>query len=76
MSFTVTLPQIGFSMNEGMLTEWLVKDGDTVKTGDPLYSLESEKSVQEVESPASGVVRILVEPGIVYPVGHILAEIT
>lgn len=75
MSFPVTLPQIGFSMNEGMLTEWLVKDGDTVTAGAPLYSLESDKSVQEVESPATGTIKILAETGQIYPVGHVLAEI-
>ena len=53
MSTEVLLPKIGFSMNEGVLTRWLVDDGATVTQGEPLYELESEKSVQEVEAPAS-----------------------
>lgn len=76
MSFTVKLPQIGFSMSEGTLTEWLVKDGDTVKEGDPIYSLESDKSVQEVESPASGVIRLIAQTGQTYQVDDTLAEIS
>jgi pyruvate/2-oxoglutarate dehydrogenase complex dihydrolipoamide acyltransferase (E2) component len=40
-----------------------------------LYSLESEKSIQEIESPASGILKIKAEPGVIYKVGEILGEI-
>jgi pyruvate/2-oxoglutarate dehydrogenase complex dihydrolipoamide acyltransferase (E2) component len=53
----------------------LVADGASVKEGEPLYALESEKSVQEIESPASGTLKILVQPGEVLPVGTVLGEI-
>ena len=43
--------------------EWLAADGDTVSSGQPIYALESEKSVQEVESPAAGTLRIIAPPG-------------
>jgi pyruvate/2-oxoglutarate dehydrogenase complex dihydrolipoamide acyltransferase (E2) component len=75
MATEVLLPKIGFSMNEGTLVEWLVADGEEVKEGQPLYSLESEKSVQEVESPASGRLKILKEPGQTYTVGTVLGTI-
>jgi len=71
----VLLPKIGFSMNEATLVEWMVPDGATVAEGQPLYALESEKSVQEVESPAGGVLKIIAALGEVYPVGAVLAEI-
>jgi pyruvate/2-oxoglutarate dehydrogenase complex dihydrolipoamide acyltransferase (E2) component len=71
----VLLPKLGFSMNEGTLTEWLLADGATVTEGEALYALESDKSVQEVESPASGTLRIVAQVGEVYPVGTVLAEI-
>jgi pyruvate/2-oxoglutarate dehydrogenase complex dihydrolipoamide acyltransferase (E2) component len=71
----ILLPKLGFSMNEGALSQWLVADGATVKAGEPLYALESEKSVQEIESPASGTLRILVQPGETLPVGTVLGEI-
>lgn len=75
MATQVLLPKIGFSMNDGVLTEWLVKDGDQVEAGQALFSLESEKSTNEVESPASGKIRIIAEVGETYEVGAILAEI-
>lgn len=62
MATEVKVPKIGFSMSEGVLTEWLVADGDTVTEGQTIYALESDKSVNEVESPAAGVIKILVQP--------------
>ena len=62
-------------MNEGTLTEWLLEDGATVAEGQALYALESDKSVQEVEAPASGTLKIIASTGEVYPVGELLAQI-
>ena len=75
MTTQVLLPKIGFSMNEGVLARWLVEDGATVAAGQPLYEMESEKSIQEVEAPASGKLRILAAIGETYPVGTVLGEI-
>jgi pyruvate/2-oxoglutarate dehydrogenase complex dihydrolipoamide acyltransferase (E2) component len=71
----ILLPKLGFAMNEGSLSEWLVPDGAAVQQGQPLYSLESDKSVEEIEAPGSGILKILVQPGAVYPVGTVLGEI-
>ncbi|SNC62756.1 Biotin-requiring enzyme [Marinobacter sp. es.048] len=76
MTTKVLMPKIGFSMNEGTLNEWLVADGATVKEGDLIYSMESDKSIQEVEAPASGTLKIIAEVGEVYEVGDLLAEIS
>jgi pyruvate/2-oxoglutarate dehydrogenase complex dihydrolipoamide acyltransferase (E2) component len=76
MATEVILPKLGFSMNEGLLSEWLIADGGEVKEGEPLFALESDKSTQEVESPASGTLKILKEPGETYEVGTILGEIS
>jgi pyruvate/2-oxoglutarate dehydrogenase complex dihydrolipoamide acyltransferase (E2) component len=75
MSTEVLFPKIGFSMSEGTLSEWLVADGAVVREGQPIYSLESEKSVQEVESPASGTLKIIAQAGEIYPVGALVAQI-
>lgn len=75
MSTNVLLPKLGFSMNEATLTEWLKEDGATVSKGEPLYSLESEKSVQEVEAPADGTLKIHKAAGEVYEVGTCIAEV-
>lgn len=76
MTFQVTLPKIGFSMNEGTLSEWLVEDGAQVTEGQPLYSLESDKSTNEVDSPATGTLKIIGEIGETYEVGTVIAEIS
>jgi pyruvate/2-oxoglutarate dehydrogenase complex dihydrolipoamide acyltransferase (E2) component len=75
LSTQILLPKIGFSMNEGTLSEWLVADGETVTEGQALYALESDKSVQEIEAPVSGTVKIIATVGEVYQVGDVLAEI-
>ncbi|WP_159979048.1 MULTISPECIES: biotin/lipoyl-containing protein [unclassified Novosphingobium] len=75
MATEVLLPKMGFTMNEGQLSEWLVEDGAVVAEGQPLYSLESDKSTQEVEAPASGKLKIIAEIGVTYEVGTVLAEI-
>lgn len=75
MATQVLMPKIGFSMEEGTLAEWLLSDGAEVKEGQALYSLESEKSIQEIEAPASGRLRIIASPGETYKVGDVLAEI-
>jgi pyruvate/2-oxoglutarate dehydrogenase complex dihydrolipoamide acyltransferase (E2) component len=75
MATEIILPKLGFSMNEGLLSEWLVADGGTVTAGEPLFALESDKSTQEVEAPVSGTLKILKPTGETYEVGTILGEI-
>lgn len=75
MATEILLPKLGFSMNEGTLSGWLVADGAQVKEGDPLFALESDKSTNEVESPATGTLRILKETGETYEVGTVLGVI-
>ena len=75
MSTEVLLPKIGFAMNDAVLSQWLVADGAAVTAGQPLYSIESDKSVQEIEAPASGRLKILAATGETYLVGTVLAEI-
>lgn len=75
MAVEILLPKLGFSMSEGQLAEWLVADGGQTVEGEPLFSLESDKSVNEVEAPATGTLRILKEPGETYEVGTVLGVI-
>jgi len=76
MSTEILLPKIGFSMEEGAIAAWHVADGATVTEGQALYSLESEKSVIEIESPASGVLKIIAPIGETLKVGTVLGEIS
>jgi pyruvate/2-oxoglutarate dehydrogenase complex dihydrolipoamide acyltransferase (E2) component len=69
MGSPVNIPKLGWTMEEGILTEWLVADGASVTQGDPLYILESDKVENEIAAPASGVLRRTAEAGESYPVG-------
>lgn len=71
----ILLPKLGFSVAEANLVEWMVADGAKVTKGDPLFALESDKSVQDIEAPADGVLRILKPAGEVYEVGTLIGEI-
>jgi pyruvate/2-oxoglutarate dehydrogenase complex dihydrolipoamide acyltransferase (E2) component len=75
MSTEILIPKIGFAASDGNLAEWLADDGATVTEGEPLYSLETDKSVQEIESPASGTLKILKPAGETYPIGAVIGEI-
>jgi pyruvate/2-oxoglutarate dehydrogenase complex dihydrolipoamide acyltransferase (E2) component len=75
MTVEVVVPKLGMAMSEGVLTEWLVKDGDSVKEGDEIVTIENDKSVQEIESPATGIIKLLANEGETYPVDTVLAEI-
>jgi glutaconyl-CoA/methylmalonyl-CoA decarboxylase subunit gamma len=72
---TLKLPKMAVSMQEGTLVEWLVKTGDQVVAGQPLYVIETEKTSSEVESPFAGEITTLAEVGESYKVGTPIAEI-
>src|SRR5262249_39670003 len=77
MAEVVTLPKLGFDMTEGTFVNWLKKPGDSVKAGDVIAEIESDKATIEVESTASGtLLKTLVQPGQVVPVGAPIAEIS
>lgn len=59
---TVTLPQLGESVLEGVVVEWLVQVGDHVNVDDPLCEIETDKANAEVPSPISGYVAELIAP--------------
>ena len=58
MSIEIIIPRLGWSMEEGVFSGWLKKDGDQVKSGEPLFTLEGEKSAQDIESTDDGTLRI------------------
>ncbi|WP_425996238.1 biotin/lipoyl-containing protein [Caulobacter sp. DWR1-3-2b1] len=75
MATDILLPKLGFSMTEAQIAEWLVQDGAQVTEGQPLYSLEADKSTNEVEAPATGTLRIIAQVGEIYDVGTVLGTI-
>ena len=75
MAIEIIVPRLGWSMDEGIFSQWLVQDGDMVHEGDALFELESDKATQEVESFDSGYLRIPADapnPGDTVKVGQCL----
>ena len=61
---TILMPALSPTMEEGKLSKWLVKEGDTVKPGDVLAEIETDKATMEVESVDTGVVvKLLIAEG-------------
>jgi pyruvate dehydrogenase E2 component (dihydrolipoamide acetyltransferase) len=76
MAETISMPKLGFDMQEGVLVRWVKNEGENVSKGDVLAEIETDKATVEVESSASGVVRkLLVEAGSVVPVGDPIAVV-
>ena len=63
------MPQMGQSVEEATIVEWLKKEGDRVEQGEPLFTIQTDKAEIECEATASGVLRkILVQPDVEVPV--------
>ncbi|MBI1839404.1 MAG: E3 binding domain-containing protein [Verrucomicrobia bacterium] len=78
MSIEIIVPRLGWSMEEGAFVAWLKKSGDRVRPGDPLFSIEGDKAVQEIESMDAGVLRIANNapaPGAAIRVGDVLGHL-
>ena len=69
-SRAVLMPSFEVGMEQGRLVEFLVTLGAKVEVGDPLFSVEGEKAMLDIESPVAGRVAALVAtPGADLPVG-------
>lgn len=74
--FKVLMPRLDAGMKEGTIVEWLKKEGEPIRKGDPLVKIEGEKVVFDVEAQASGVLKeILVSRGMTAIVGETIAVI-
>ena len=69
MAEYVIMPKLGFNMDKGTLLKWRKKEGDFVKEQEVLFEIETDKTVMEVETQTSGILRkILVAEGEEVPV--------
>jgi pyruvate dehydrogenase E2 component (dihydrolipoamide acetyltransferase) len=76
MPTIVTMPKWGLTMTSGTITGWSHQEGDAVSEGTPLLTVETEKAVDDVEAPASGVLRkIVADTGAEVPVMGAVAVI-
>jgi len=64
MAINILMPALSPTMEEGTLAKWLVKEGDTVQSGDLLAEIETDKATMEFEAVDEGVIgKILVAEG-------------
>jgi pyruvate dehydrogenase E2 component (dihydrolipoamide acetyltransferase) len=59
MAFEITLPRLGWDMEEGVLSSWLKKEDDYVNAGDLLFAVEGDKAIQEIEALDSGYLKFI-----------------
>ncbi len=76
MTTELTMPQMGYDMQEGVIVRWLKAEGDTVRAGEPIAEIETDKAVVEFEAYTDGILqKILVSEGYSVPVGQPIAII-
>ena len=57
MATEVILPKVDMDMSTGIISKWHVKNGETVKKGQVLFEMETDKSAIEIDAPADGVIK-------------------
>lgn len=76
MAYEVLMPQLGLTMEEGTVSQWIKHEGDEVKTGDVILEITTDKLTNEVVSEHDGVLlKIVAQEGEDVPVKGLLAYI-
>ena len=76
MATTITMPQLGETVTEGTVAQWLKKVGDPVEKYEAFLEVSTDKVNAEVPSPVTGVItQVLVKEGDTVPVGTAIAVI-
>ena len=57
MEKALTMPKLRPEMESGVLCAWLKEEGDTVTAGEPLYEIETDKVVNQIEATVDGVLK-------------------
>ena len=64
MEKQIKMPKLRPEMKSGVLCSWLKEEGDTINVGDPIYEIETDKVVNQIEATESGILRKqLIEEG-------------
>ena len=76
MAQSVEMPELGESVTEGTITQWLKKVGDKVEVDEPLLEVSTDKVDTEIPSPVAGVLlKVMAEEDDTIEVGSVIAEI-
>ena len=76
MAIEIVMPKLGWTMEEGILDEWIKQDGEEVAPGDIIFVVESDKALQEIEAFDGGILRIAPDAppvGSTVKIGEVLA---
>lgn len=74
--YEILMPKLGMDMTEGKINRWLISEGATVKKGEPVVEIETDKTVMELEAGESGVLKqITVKEDSIVPPGEVLGII-
>lgn len=76
MAIPIEMPKLSDTMEEGVLSEWLVDEGEEVSAGDVLAQVETDKATMDLEAFDEGVLlRKMIEEGEAVPIGQLIAVI-
>lgn len=76
MNIDIKMPDLATTADSVTLLRWYIAPGESVKLGQPLLEIETDKATMEVESVAEGVLAaVFAQPGEVVPVGQVIATI-
>jgi len=74
MAISVVMPALEMAQDSGKLVSWLKQEGESVRKGEMLLEVETDKAVVEVEASADGILAgVTAKPGDVVHVGHTIA---
>src|SRR5215218_7819909 len=75
MSLEVKIPAVGESITSGLLSVWHKNDGDGVKAGDALFTLETDKVSTEITAEKAGTLRVKAPAGSEVKIGEVVGTI-
>jgi pyruvate/2-oxoglutarate dehydrogenase complex dihydrolipoamide acyltransferase (E2) component len=75
MSVDVILPALDSLMEKGTIVQWIKADGERVEKGQPIAVIETEKVTAEIESPASGILKVACPVGSTVAVREVIGHI-
>ena len=76
MAYEILMPQLGLTMEEGTVSQWIKHEGDAVKAGDVVAEITTDKLTHELQSEHDGVLlKIVAQEGEDVPVKGVLAYI-
>ena len=70
MATEIILPRVDMDMASGQISRWFITEGASVKKGDPLFEIETDKAAMDIDASVSGILRDLAPIGVQIPVGQ------